>query len=129
MLGVIEFDNGTRLIVETENVPSSVLNALGNLGHAPARPHGIPEGAEPVSTLHAASYAASMLNDQIEALGKLARLAVDSARPSELEIQATVKFAGDAKIIPFFVSAKGEGGLKLTLKWTTESNTAGIGGT
>ena len=126
MLRVIEFNNGARLIVEAEDVGDEIPATLGNRLDVPARRKGIPEGAEPVSTINAARKAVSLLEDQMNGLGALARLAVESTGPSEMEIQATVKFAGAAEVIPFLVSAKGEGGLKLTLKWKKGSDKAQI---
>ena len=122
MLRAIEFDDGARLIVETEDRDSDV--SVVEVGGATKS---LPDGAEPVSTITSMSKAAAALGDLVAGLATLAQVAVTSARPSEIEIQAHVKFTSDVEPIPFLASARGEGGLKLTLTWEGKTSRRPVG--
>jgi hypothetical protein len=119
---VIEFDDGARLIVEVEDHVGSTPAAVAEMLDLAGATRALPKGAEPVTKTKSVSKAAALLESQISGLAALARSAVASARPSEIEIQAHLKFTGGIEAIPFLASAGGEGGLKLTLKWGTESS-------
>ena len=120
MLRVVEFDDGARLIVETEDRESDIPAAVVKMLEVADATKALPDGAEAVSAARSMHKAAVLLENQIAGLGALARAAVTSARPSELEIEAHVQFTCDVEPIPFLVSTRGEGGLKLTLKWVWE---------
>ena len=117
MLSVVDLGDGCKLIVEAEDIVS-VSEGLAEMLNMETSAATLPRGAEQVSATKVMNDAAVRLKGQIACLGELAREAIASARPSEIEIQACVKFAGSANPIPFLVSTKGEGGLKLTLKWS-----------
>lgn len=124
MLRIIEFEEGASLIVETDHtdtaIPGTLLDMLG-----PARaPTGLPAGSEPVSTTTSMRKAAALLQEQVAALGALARATRISAQPSEIEIQAHTKFVGSVAPIPVLTSATGEAVLKFTLKWHGLNTTA-----
>ena len=117
MLRVLQFDDGARLIVEADD------NDALSFGHDEMDQRlyfdQLPDGAEPISTASSIRKAGILLEQQIAGLAALARTAARTIRPSQIQIEAHVKFAGGAEVIPFLVSAKGEGGLKLTLTWLT----------
>lgn len=77
----------------------------------------LPKDAQHVSASSRLNDGAQLLYKQIEGLGALASHTIAAIAPAEVEIEAYIKFAGDVDIIPFLASAKGEGGLKLTLTW------------
>jgi hypothetical protein len=76
---------------------------------------GLPEGADPVGAGRLAD-ASELLKQQIDGLAALGRRVREQALPDELELEATLTFAGMAGI-PILASAGAEAGLKLVLKW------------
>lgn len=112
----VEISLGEYLLVEVENsvsLPSALVvrksrESSGNL----------PPDAREVAAADKIDDASALLSKQIEGLGALAREAIAKASPTEIAIEAHLKFSGGVNVIPFFANASGEGGLKLTLKWT-----------
>ncbi len=116
MLRVIGFDNGARLVVETEDHDSDIPAA--DVGEAPPT---LPDGVEPVSAFTNMRKAAPSLATLVAGVAALAQAAATSAQPSAITIEASVKFTSDVQPIPFLASTSGEGGLKLTLKWDKDT--------
>jgi hypothetical protein len=65
-----------------------------------------------------AARAGALLQSQLVGLAKMSRDAVADLKPDESCIEVHVKFTGDVTVVPFFASAKGDGGLKVTLTWS-----------
>ena len=120
MLRVLEFDDGARLIVEADDNDAFCFAHGEALDHRLSRDQ-LPDGVEAISAASSIRKAGTLLEEQIAGLAALARTAAKSIRPSQIQIEAHVKFAGGAEVIPFLVSAKGEGGLKLTLTWLPDT--------
>lgn len=112
-LRVVKFDDNTQLIVEAEEVDADMLPAELTIH----RSHGLPAGAEPVAASNLMQDAGSLLMEQVAGLRTLAQALRALDAPSHVEIQVNIKFTGDARLIPFLVSTKGEGGLRFTLRW------------
>ena len=113
-LRVVKFADNTQLIVEAEEVDPDTLPA--ELGVR--QWHGLlPAGAEPAAASDRMQEAGSLLMEQVNGLRTLSRALRDQDAPSHVEIQVNIKFTADARLIPFLVSTKGEGGLRLTLRW------------
>ena len=108
MLKAIEFEDGRRLVVEAEDVEVSI-DTVGASN--------LPEDAEPVAAGNPMRRAAARLEEQIDGLGAIARAVIHRAHPSELEIQALVRFRGTVDVVPFIATGRGDAGLRLTLKW------------
>ena len=119
-LRVIDLPAGGRLIVEAEetsgDLPQEILELLKSDEADTSRP----SGADPVTKRDHLRKASSLLQDQLDGLASLAQSALASGKPSEVTLEAHVKFKGDVAFIPFIAEASGEGGLKLTLKWKEE---------
>ena len=117
MLRVMELADGARLIVETEDGDVDDSKTLVESLKFQSATDDLPDEAETVSVSMSMRKAAGLLERQIAALGVVARAAVNSVGASEIEIQAHFKFLGGVEPIPFVAAVKGEGGVKLTLRW------------
>jgi len=119
MLRTIEVASGHILVVETEAIDEQQQIEIFRQVERkhPGLRSSLPLGAEPVTAAESALRAAAILEDQIHSLGAIAQQVLEKTAPEEVALEAHIKFAGDVNVIPFLVSTKGEGGLKLTVKW------------
>jgi hypothetical protein len=119
---VLKLPGDQFLIVELDESAHVSTAEIAQLAPANRRSskRTLPSDAEEVSAAGKIEDAANLLYKQIEGLGTLARQSIASASPQQVQIEAYVKFTGDVNIVPFLVSTKGEGGLKITLTWKNE---------
>ncbi len=127
MIRQIQLPSGEQLFVQVEDSSNQVESALASELEAatPAdsssHPIGLPEGSRETSSGETAdtnaSVAGSLLKSQIHGLAKMSLDALTELNPEEIKIEAHIKFTGDVKLIPFIASAKGDGGLKISLTW------------
>ncbi len=109
--------DGSPIVVEVEPLEGESDVELGHaLQNSSDRTH-LPPGTEPVGARDSLDRASVLLERQVQGLGALAQQAIAACAPSEFTLEAHIKFAGDAEVIPFLVSAQGEGGLKITMCW------------
>ena len=115
MIKIIQLANGESLYVEVdddrEQFPIASEEGSGN---------DLPKGSRNTAAgglERSAAAAADMLKSQIRSLATLSLSAIEDLKPSEVHIEAHIKFAGDVNLIPFIASANGEGGIKISLTW------------
>ena len=95
---------------QTDELSKSIAEKLYHDGS-------LPDGSRLTSVGDSARVAGELLKSQISTLAKMATELLKDLGPKELQIEAHIKFEGEVKIIPYIASAKGDGGLKITLKW------------
>ena len=124
MIRIVQLDSGERFFVEVDDT-AVVADDSGIRETAAPPADGLPEGAREVSATGAAAaatQAGALLHDQLSALATMSRALLAELEPDEICIEAHVKFASDVTLIPFIASAKGDGGLKITLTWKDEKD-------
>ncbi|GAB5512209.1 MAG: hypothetical protein Rhims3KO_36100 [Hyphomicrobiales bacterium] len=118
MLKRVQVSEGHSLIVEVDpSADSGSRDFIAEFAARDASRGDLPPDATPVSARSKLSDAAILLQSQMDSLAHLATSIIESAGPEEVSLEAHIKFAGDTQIVPFLVSAKGEGGLKVTVTW------------
>lgn len=121
---VLNLPGGNFLIVETDtSAKDYAYDELFNRSSEEIDPISrLPADARQLNSDKELHDTAELISKQIEGLGILARNALEKCAPQQVQIEAYLKFSGGVKVIPFLVSANGEGGLKLTLTWKSEAS-------
>lgn len=127
MIKKINLPSGEFLFVEVERSNSQtdkqlageLLESNASETESTGERKDLPEGSRETGARkeEGNNVAASLLKKQLVGLAKMSLDALAELKPQEVTIEAHVKFAGDVKVIPFIASAKGDGGLKITLTW------------
>jgi hypothetical protein len=110
----IRLPDGGFVFVETSPLPDPVDTGVAERIYEDGS---LPDGTRLTRSGDGVGMAGELLKAQLTTLAKLATESLKELGPKELQIEAHIKFEGEVKIIPFIAAAKGDGGLKVTMKW------------
>lgn len=106
-----QLPGGATIYVEAEDVDTPTQP--GQKRKVP----GLPEGAEPTSTLNDLVDGGKALQETISQTAQTVLDSLENLQPDEFQLELNIGLKGKANIIPVLVSSEGNASIKITAKW------------